>query len=191
MTPPLLLTVATFIWAGMSSSLFRVRDFAFICAAGIAGHHFLSHGVQFYGKRGSISSLTGNLYLRLVGMALLETLFSAVLITVVMWGVLSPGLSPIGSMSRNLSKVRIWGPEVITTTVRTGLEIEWSVTVVQSVVFFGLFACRMEVAREGWELICSFLRRLKRSSSSAALEQGTSEKSSTRCAELLIGAYLF
>ncbi|KAF8553270.1 STE3-domain-containing protein [Imleria badia] len=161
MIPPLLLTVATFVWAG------------------IAGHHFLVHGVQFYAKRGSNSSLTRNLYLRLIGMALLEAVLSAVLVSVVMWGVLSLGLGPIGDMSRDLSEIRIWSPEGITDTVRTGLEIEWLVTVIQSVVFFGLFACRMEVVREGWELIRSFLRLLKWPNSSATLGQGASEKSST------------
>lgn len=129
----------------------------------IALHHVLVHGVQLYGKRGSIASLTRNWYLRLVGMAVLEAVFSAILICVVMWGTLSPGLAPIGYMPRHLSEVLVWGPEAMIDNIRTVLEIEWSVTVVQSVVFFGLFACRMEVVRNGWELICSFLRSLTRS----------------------------
>ncbi|KAH0834105.1 pheromone A receptor-domain-containing protein [Lanmaoa asiatica] len=159
MIPPLLLTVA-----------------AIVCA-GIAWRHFLVHGVQFYGKRGSISSLTRNLYLRLVGMALLEAVFSAFLVAVVMWGVLFPGLAPIGNMPRHLSEVLIRGPDAITDNIRTVLKIEWSVTVVQSIVFFGLFACRMEVAHEGWERIRSFLRLLKRSNPSVMPGQGISKKS--------------
>ncbi|KAN0079864.1 Pheromone A receptor domain containing protein [Tylopilus felleus] len=123
MIRPFLLTVATFV------------------CAGIAWRHFLVHGIQFYGKRGSISLLTCNLYVRLVGMAILEAVSSAVLISVVMWGVLSPGLAPIRNMSRDLSEVLVWDPEAIIKTVRT------------SFVFFGLFACRMEVVRKGWELI--------------------------------------
>ena len=155
--------------------------------AGVAWRHFLVHGVQFYEKRSSISSLTRNLYLRLVGMALLEAVFSAVLVAVVMWVALSPGLTPIGNMSRDLSEVLIWGPEGITNTIRTVLEIEWSVAVVQSVVFFGLFACRMEVMREGWELVHSFLQLLRRPHPSVMFGRGTLERSSTRYAESLIG----
>ncbi|KAF8439985.1 GPCR fungal pheromone mating factor [Boletus edulis BED1] len=162
MIPPLLLTVAT------------------IVCAGIAWRQFLVHGVQFYGKRGSISSLTRNLYLRLVGMALLEAVLSAALIAVVMWGVLSPGLAPIRYMSRNLSEVLVRGPEAITNTVQIVLVIEWSMAVVQSIVFFGLFACRMDVVRDGWALIRSFLQTLRGFNPSGILGRGASEQSSTR-----------
>lgn len=58
-------------------------------------------------------------------MAILEAVSSAVLISVVMWGVLSPGLAPIRNMSRDLSEVLVWDPEAIIKTVRTVLEIEW------------------------------------------------------------------
>ena len=120
-------------------------------------------------------------------MALLEAVFSAVLIAVVMWGILSPGLAPIGNMSRHLSEVLVWDPEAITDNIWTVLEIEWSMTVVQSVVFFGLFACRMEVMREGWELIYLFPRLLKRPNLSVALfGQGT-----RYTVTLSIGAYLY
>lgn len=147
----------------------------------MAWRHFLVHGVQFHGKRGSVSSLTRNLYLRLVGMALLEAVFSALLVVAVMWGVLSSGTAPIG----HLSEVLVWGPDGITNNIQTVLEIEWSVTVVQSTVFFGLFACRMEVVREAWEQIRSFLRLLRRQEPSEMLGQGTSEQSSTGYAEAL------
>ena len=156
----------------------------------MAWRHFLVHGVQFYGKRGSISSLTRNLYLRLVGMALLEAVLSAVVVAVVMWGVLSPGLAPTGKMPRNLNEVLAWGPEAIPSNVRTVLEIEWSVTVVQSAVFFGLFACRMEVVREGWELIRSFVQLLRTSIPFVTFERGTSDQSLTRYAKLWVGEYL-
>lgn len=105
-------------------------------------------------------------------MALLEAALSAVLVAVVMWGVLFPGLAPIGNMTRHLSEVLILGPDAITNNIQTVLEVEWSVTVVQSVVFFGLFACRMEVVREGWEQIRSSLRLQKRLDPSVG--QGTS-----------------
>jgi hypothetical protein len=186
MVPPLLLTVATIVCAGTFCPL-NSETLHPYSTAGVAWRHFLVHGVQFYEKRNSISSLTRNLYLRLVGMALLEAVFSAVLVAIVMWVALSPGLTPIGNMSRDLSEVLIWGPEAITDTVRTELEIEWSVTVVQSVLFFGLFACRIEVVHEGRELVRSFLQLLRRPHPSAMLGRDTSERSSTRYAESLIG----
>lgn len=124
-------------------------------------------------------------------MALLEAVFSALLVAVVMWGVLLPGMTPIGNMTRHLSEVLVWGPDAITNDIRTVLMIEWSVTVIQSIVFFGLFACRMEFVREVWEQIRSSLRPLRRPDSSVTLGQGTSELSSTRYAETMsIGAYL-
>ena len=175
--PPLVLTVATFVCAGTSCPpCLKFETLHLYTTTGIAWRHFVVHGVQFDGKRGSISSLTRNLYLRLIGMALLEALSSAILVVVVMWVVLSPGLAPIGNMSRDLSEVLAWGPEAITDTVRTVLEIEWSVTVVQSVVFFGLFACRTEVVCEGWEMIRSFLQLLRRWNPSVVLGRGISEQ---------------
>ncbi|KAI9571966.1 pheromone A receptor-domain-containing protein [Boletus coccyginus] len=74
--PPLVLTVATFV------------------CAGISWRHLVVHGVRFDGKRGSISSVTRNLYLRLIGMALLEVLSSAILVVVVMWVVVIPRARP-------------------------------------------------------------------------------------------------
>jgi pheromone a factor receptor len=95
-----------------------------------------------------------------------------------MWGVLHSGLSPIERMSRNLSEVRVWGPDELTGSVRTVLMVEWSLTVVQSLVFFGLFICRMEVLREGWEFVQSLLRSFRRPASPITLEQGSSARSS-------------
>ena len=189
MIPPLLLTVATIVCAGtFCPPCLNAEPLHLYFTAGVAWRHLLVHGVQFHEKRGSISSLTRKSYLRLVGMALLEAVFSAILLAVVMWVVLSPGLAPIGNMPRDLSEVLVWGPGAITDTVRTVLEIEWSVAVVQSVVFFGLFVCRMEVVREGWKLVHSFLQSLRRPSPSVMPGRGTPELSSRRYAQSLIGA---
>lgn len=110
-------------------------------------------------------------------------MFSAVLIAIDMWDVLSAGLAPMGNMSRHLSDVGIWNSEMVTGKVQTVFEIEWSVTVVQSVVFFALFACRMEVVFQGLELFHSFLRFFKRQSPSVTSRQDVSEGSFTRYAE--------
>ncbi|KAG9310933.1 hypothetical protein JVU11DRAFT_8806 [Chiua virens] len=161
MIPPLLLVMAAFFYAGM------------------AWRHFLVHGVQFYGKRGSISSLARNMYLRLVGMALVEATLSAVLIAAAMWDVLSPGLAPIGTISRRLSEVRVRGADAITTNTRMVLKIEWLVTVLQSVVFFSLFALRMEVLRGRWRQIRWLLRLFIRLDVSATYENGTVDQTTT------------
>ena len=158
--------------------------------AGIAGRHFLLHGVQFYGERGSISPLTRNLYLRFVGMALLEAVLSAASTAVVMWGVLYPGLAPMEDMSRHLNEVLVWPPEAMNDNVWTVLETEWSVTVIQSVIFFGLFTCRMGVVREGWELIRAFLRSPGGQNLSVTPGQGASVRSTTRYVKkILIGTH--
>lgn len=171
-------------WYVLSSLSLKFETLHLYTTTGISWRH-LVHGVRFDGKRSSISSLTRNLYLRLIGMALLEALSSAILAVVVMWVVLSPGLAPIGNMSRDLSQIPIWDAEAITNTVRTVLEIEWSVTVVRSVAFFGLFACRMEVVCEGWELVRSFMQLLRRSNPSVMFGRGISEQPQIKYAAVI------
>lgn len=79
MIPPLLLTAGTVICACklyVMSPVSTRTSYTYV-TAGIAWRHFLVHGVHFCGKKGSVSSLTRDLYVRLVGMVLLEAIFSA------------------------------------------------------------------------------------------------------------------
>ena len=106
----------------------------------------MAHGVQFARDSGnsSTSSLTCNLYIRLIGMAVLEALVSMVMVVLRMWYTLAPGLVPMEETSRNLSEVLVWGADAMTTSVRVVLLVEWAGIVVQSALFFGLFALRMD-----------------------------------------------
>lgn len=77
-------------------------------------------------------------------MAVLEALVSMVMVVLRMWYTLAPGLVPMEETSRNLSEVLVWGADAMTTSVRTVLLVEWTGIVVQSALFFGLFALRMD-----------------------------------------------
>ncbi|KIJ64363.1 hypothetical protein HYDPIDRAFT_112361 [Hydnomerulius pinastri MD-312] len=132
-----------------------ILAFATIVYAAIAWRHFLVHGVQFSrdGARSSASSLTCNLYIRLVGMAVLEVVSSVAMAVVAMWYTLSPGLVPMTDMSRHLNQVLMWGSDAMTDTIRTVLMVEWVGVVIQSAIFFGLFACRMETLNQAWRAV--------------------------------------
>ena len=77
-------------------------------------------------------------------MAVLEALVSMVMVVLRMWYTLAPGLVPMEETSRNLSEVLVWGADAMTTSVRVVLLVEWAGIVVQSALFFGLFALRMD-----------------------------------------------
>lgn len=138
-------------------SIFVVWVPPIILAIGAVGYaaaawwHFLVHGVQFSRGSGgsSASSLTRNMYVRLVGMAVTQVLLSISADTLGMWYILSPGLLPISQISRNFDEVLIWHSGAITETVRTVLLVEWIGVMVQSALFFGLFAFRKEFIKGG------------------------------------------
>ena len=75
-------------------------------------------------------------------MAVSEVLLSMAMAILRMWYTLTPGLVPIQETSRNLSEVLVLGADAMTTSIRAVLLIEWTVVVVQSALFFGLFALR-------------------------------------------------
>ncbi|KAF9238460.1 pheromone A receptor-domain-containing protein [Melanogaster broomeanus] len=135
-----------------------VLAFLTIWYAAIAWRHFLVHGVQFSrgGTRSSASFLTCNMYIRLVGMAVSEVVLSIVLTAIAMWYTISQGLAPMADMSRHLDEVLMWGSEAMTDTIRIVLMAEWTGVVAQSVLFFGLFACRMEVLSHASRMVRQF-----------------------------------
>ncbi|KAI6002478.1 pheromone A receptor-domain-containing protein [Pisolithus orientalis] len=118
--------------------------------ASAAWWHFLVHGVQFSRGSGgsSASSLTRNMYIRLVGMAVTQVLLSTSADTLGMWYTLSPGLLPISKISRDFDEVLIWHSGAITETVGTVLLVEWIGVMVQSALFFGLFAFRKDFIKD-------------------------------------------
>ncbi|KAH7882761.1 pheromone A receptor-domain-containing protein [Phlebopus sp. FC_14] len=158
-----------------------VLAFGTIIFAGIAWRHFLVHGVYFSrnGARSSVTSLTCNMYIRLVGMAILEVALSITMMAVAMWYMLSPGLATMSDMSRNLDEVLIWGSDVMTGRIRMVLIVEWAGVVIQSFVFFGLFACRKDVVDQTWEAIDSCRRHFRRRRKVINLGEGRSFNVST------------
>ncbi|KAF9221766.1 STE3-domain-containing protein [Gyrodon lividus] len=146
----------------------------------IAWRHFLVHGVQFSrdGTRSSASSLTCNMYIRLVGMAVLEVVLSSILATVAMWYTLSPGLAPMADMPRHLNEVLMWGSDAMTDATGNMLMVEWTGVVLQSAVFFGLFACRMEALHQAWEAVRPFRQFFRKRHGDAWSGQGISIRSS-------------
>ncbi|KIK94948.1 hypothetical protein PAXRUDRAFT_780740 [Paxillus rubicundulus Ve08.2h10] len=157
--PPFLLAVATTLYAVT------------------AWRHFLVHGVQF--SRDGTRSLARNMYIRLIGMALLELGLSIALTTVTMWYTLSPGLAPLADMPRHLNQVLMWGPDAMTGTIETVLMVEWIGVVVQSAVFFGLFACRTGVLHQAWHIVRPFRELFRNRHGDAFLGQGIAIRSST------------
>ncbi|KIJ05504.1 hypothetical protein PAXINDRAFT_93390 [Paxillus involutus ATCC 200175] len=155
--------------------------FATILYAVIAWSHFLVHGVQF--SRGGTRSSACNMYIRLVSMALLELVLSTVVTTVVMWHTLSPGLAPLVDMPRHLNQVLMWGSDAMTDTIETVLMVEWIAVVVQSAVFFGLFACRIEVLHQAWHAVRPFRQLFRKRHGDAFLGQGIAIRSSIRYAK--------
>ncbi|KAI5993240.1 pheromone A receptor-domain-containing protein [Pisolithus albus] len=119
--------------------------------AATAAWHFLVQGVHFSRDNGrpSASSLTCNMYVRLVGMAVVQVLFSIVTAALGMWYTLSSGVLPFSKMSRNFDEVLIWDSNAITPTVRAVLLVEWIGVMVQSALFFGLFALRKDFIEKG------------------------------------------
>ena len=86
-------------------------------------------------------------------MAVLEVLLSMVMVVLRMWYTLAPGLVPIEETSRNLGEVLVWGADAMTTSVRMVLLVEWTGIVVQSALFFGLFALRMDFINHAIEQV--------------------------------------
>ncbi|KAL4079273.1 GPCR fungal pheromone mating factor [Scleroderma citrinum] len=123
--PPLILAIATITYAG------------------IARWHFVAHGVQFARDSGQLSSssLTCNLYIRLIGMAILEVVLSMAMTALRVWYTLTPGLVSVGESWRNFGGDHA---DAMTERVRVLLLVEWASIVVQSALFFGLFALRMD-----------------------------------------------
>ncbi|KAL4061748.1 pheromone A receptor-domain-containing protein [Scleroderma citrinum] len=130
--PPLILAIATITYAG------------------IAWWHFVAHGVQFARDSGKLSSssLTCNSYIRLIGMAVLEVVLSMAMTALRMWYTLTPGLVPVEESSRNLGEVLVWDADAMSERVRVLLLVEWAGVVIQSALFFGLFALRMDFIRQ-------------------------------------------
>lgn len=93
------------------------------------------------------SSLTFEMYVRLIGLAVLQVLLSALMTVWEMWYTLSPGLVPLTEMSRNLGKISTWCSDTISWKMKTVLLVEWTSTIAQSALFFGLFAVRMDLLR--------------------------------------------
>ncbi|KAL4070139.1 pheromone A receptor-domain-containing protein [Scleroderma yunnanense] len=156
--PPLILAIVTITYAG------------------IAWWHFVAHGVQFARDSGKLSSssLTCNSYIRLIGMAILEVVLSMAMTALRMWYTLTPGLVPVEESSRNLGEVLVWDADAITERVRVLLLVEWAGVVIQSALFFGLFALRMDFIRQAIdqvrgapEVFRCWLRRIRGSGKTA------------------------
>ncbi|KAI6106636.1 GPCR fungal pheromone mating factor [Pisolithus croceorrhizus] len=150
-------------------SIFLVWVPPMILAIGAVGYatatawHFLVQGVRFSRDNGrsSTSSLTCNMYVRLVGMAVLQVLFSIVTDALGMWYILSSGLLPFSEMSRNFDEVLVWDSGAITGTVRAVLLVEWIGLMVQSALFFGLFALRKDFIDQSVDQVRAILDAVK------------------------------
>ncbi|KAH7911859.1 pheromone A receptor-domain-containing protein [Hygrophoropsis aurantiaca] len=141
-----------------------VLSIAAIVYAGIAWRHFLYEKVQFSAEASIVrspSSLTYGSYVRLIGMAVLEALWSIIVVAVAMRFCLSSGLAPWTSFAevhKDFAVLFMYGEDAMTPSISFLLSFSWVAVVVQSVTFFLFFISREEVKQ--WTVECAtWIRR--------------------------------
>ncbi|EGN92611.1 hypothetical protein SERLA73DRAFT_65479 [Serpula lacrymans var. lacrymans S7.3] len=124
--PPLFLSLATLVHAGLS------------------WRHFLCRGIQFARcGYGSPLSLTSSHYIRLVVISVAEVVWVLIVISVEMRFKLSSGLEPWTSLSdvhKDFSRVLTFGVQDTSRSTISSLLFSWIATPIESLLFFALFA---------------------------------------------------
>ncbi|TDL26927.1 STE3-domain-containing protein [Rickenella mellea] len=132
--PPLVLSVATFIYAAL------------------ALRHFIKRRLSFsIHLQGTGSALTTQQYLRLLAMAVVEIMWSTALIAVNMWSTISPGLRPWTSMAdvhSNFSRVDLYPLILLPRQTQVLTELFWWWIPVSAYVFFLFFGLGEETVSE-------------------------------------------